>query len=468
MNATSTQDRGHRRPDEDAERRLLDAAVRRVGDGVHLDLDRLGELARLLQVRALRQVPEDEVEVRVAGLGRGARGGAVRRVLAAGDFLGDLVRGLEREVVRLGALGRGRARRVGVDREKEVRLLVVRDRGPVVERQQQVGVARQDGAAGERLRQRRDDPLRDLERGVLLEEPARPDRSGFRAAVAGVDRRSSSCGPTGAGARVPPTPRAPGAGARSGARPRRRGGPARSADRRAPRGPARGSRSRRVSPANRTDGDERVVVLLLGKGRVDLRVGEADLEALLRERRRRLRRVREPQHDLRRRRDVDDGHLDRERRRTGGRERPRLLRGVPRARRRRRAGRGSSRRSPRARRARPRPAARAPKWRRCACRPGPAPCRDPAGSGGRRRRSSGRPSPGPTRPSGRARARRPRRRTPCPRACRRDAISPFQRSVARSSAGGRGGERREKDGEGRGERRRRLGCGGLSTEVGPV
>ena len=61
------EDRRHRRADEDAERRLLDAAVGRVRDGVQLDLDRLGDLARLLQVGALGEVPEDEVEVGVAG-----------------------------------------------------------------------------------------------------------------------------------------------------------------------------------------------------------------------------------------------------------------------------------------------------------------------------------------------------------------------------------------------------------------
>ena len=187
------EDRRHRRADEHAERRLLDAAVRRVGDRVQLDLDRLGELARLLQVRALREVPEDEVEV---GVGRSRRRGARRRavggVLAAGDLLRDLVGRLEREVVGLGALGRGRARRVGVDRKEEVRLLVVGDRGAVVERDAG-GPCRASGRCGRRATRGSvaDDPLGDLQRGVLLLQ-ARPGRWRRSPSRRGPDRRRSS------------------------------------------------------------------------------------------------------------------------------------------------------------------------------------------------------------------------------------------------------------------------------------
>ena len=65
------EDGRHRGADEDAERRLLDPAAGRVRNGIELDLDRLGDLGGLLEVGALRQVPEDEVEVGVAGVAAG-------------------------------------------------------------------------------------------------------------------------------------------------------------------------------------------------------------------------------------------------------------------------------------------------------------------------------------------------------------------------------------------------------------
>src|SRR4030095_3158874 len=155
--------------------RLLDAAVGRAGNRVQLDLDRLGELARLLPVGALREVPEHEVPV---GAGGGARrtGRRTRRsVLAAGDLLRDLVGCLEREIVGLGALGRGRARGIRVDRQEEVGLLVVCDRGTVVQRNEQVRVARQDGAAGQYAGERGRDAFGDLQGGVFLLQAARSD-----------------------------------------------------------------------------------------------------------------------------------------------------------------------------------------------------------------------------------------------------------------------------------------------------
>ena len=156
MNAISTRTAGIVAPTRTRKGACLMPRLAVSGDAVQLDLDRLGELARLLQVRALGEVPEDEVEVVVAGGIRRSRAGRrARLVFFLRDFLRDLVRGLERQVVRLRALRRGRARGVGVDRQEQVRLLVVGDRGPVVERDQDVGVARQHRAAQEDLRQRR-------------------------------------------------------------------------------------------------------------------------------------------------------------------------------------------------------------------------------------------------------------------------------------------------------------------------
>ena len=86
MNATSTRTAGIVAPTRTRNGACLMPRLRRAGDGVELDLDRLGELARLLQVRALGEVPEDEVEVGVGGRasapGRSARRGAAFSRLA--------------------------------------------------------------------------------------------------------------------------------------------------------------------------------------------------------------------------------------------------------------------------------------------------------------------------------------------------------------------------------------------------
>ena len=115
--------------------------------------------------------------------GRGSRG----LILLVGDLLRDLVRGFERQVVRFRALRARRAGRVRVNRQKKVRLLVVGQRGAVVQGDDAVGVARLEHARLEIASQSSRQPARNRQRGVFFEQPPRPDGSRLRAAVPGVD-----------------------------------------------------------------------------------------------------------------------------------------------------------------------------------------------------------------------------------------------------------------------------------------
>ena len=214
-----------------------------------------------------------------------------------------------------------------MDGQEQVRLLVVRDRGAVVQRDQDVRIAREHGPAGEDLRQRGRELLRDLERRLLLLEASRPDRAGLRAAVARIhhDRQERHRGRSGSG----------GLDRRGGCR-----GLAADLDDEAVRRSERVRARRQVRLAEldrrgvareMNGGHEGIVELPVGPGRIDLRIGKPDGEASLREHRPRLHGGREPQHDLCRRRDVDDGDLDRERGRPGRRQRPDALGRVVRA-----------------------------------------------------------------------------------------------------------------------------------------
>ena len=317
-----------------------------------------------------------------------------------------------------------------MDREEEVGLLVVGDRGAVVERDEQVGVARQHRAAGEHPGQRGRDALRDLERGVLLLQAARADRAGLRAAVA-RDRSTIVSGGR------PPRPRAAAdsIGASRGGRARR---PTsiddavgrRSADRSGPR--ALGSRNSivAVSPAKRTAETSGSSYLLLGKGRIELRVrrsvpGSSSRRAVVEVSPRPRTAAARPASSARR-----------------GRPRPRSRRAAAR---RPSASRSAWRRptlpaapasgkrifSKKSRGSVEGAGARGARGRRsarCAGRPAPGPCPGRAGSGGRGPSASARRCPRPPPPRSRGRGPRRRRRTPCRRSCRWGATRPSRGS----------------------------------------
>src|SRR5262249_8651819 len=114
-----------------AEGRLFDAAVLGARDHVQLLLDRLGQFARFFQVCALSQVPENEIEILVRTRGTWSRRRA-RLVFLAGDFLSELVGGLQRQVIGLRSLRAGETRRVRVNRKKQVCFLMIGDRSAVV------------------------------------------------------------------------------------------------------------------------------------------------------------------------------------------------------------------------------------------------------------------------------------------------------------------------------------------------
>ena len=167
------------------------------------------------------------------------------------------------------------------------------------------------------MRQRGRELLRDLERGFLLLEPSGPDGAGLRPTVPRIDhdrqrlRGSRHRGrgrlEWGRGGRLASHfhDEAIGRGQRVGARRQFR----------------IAKLDRRGVPGKTDRRDERVVVLLFGKRRVDARFGEAHLEALFRQRGRRFRRRRQPQDDLRGGRNVHHGDLERQGR-NGRNQRP--------------------------------------------------------------------------------------------------------------------------------------------------
>ena len=145
-------------------------------------LDFLGERRRLLDVARLRHLPEDDLDVAGAAAEHRQRFG-----LALGHALRLVAVLLEAQIEHLGA-GRRRAnRRVGVEADEEVRLVVVGERRALVEVDGGIAVARQDHAHAQPRFERGLQPPRDAERDVLFERAAGPVRAVFGAAVAGVD-----------------------------------------------------------------------------------------------------------------------------------------------------------------------------------------------------------------------------------------------------------------------------------------
>ena len=94
---------------------------------------------------------------------------------------------LQAEVEHLRA-GDGRPqRRVGVQADEEIRLVVVGERRALIEADGLVAVAREQHAHAKPRFERRLQPARDRQRDVLLERALRAFRAGLVAAVSGVD-----------------------------------------------------------------------------------------------------------------------------------------------------------------------------------------------------------------------------------------------------------------------------------------
>ena len=269
------EDRRHRRADEHAEGRLLDAAVLGAARRRSARLDRLGELARLLQVRALREVPEDEVEVGIARAARRGRAGPPRRRRSRGARSPARACRTPRAT---GSRSRSRGRRPRA-------------------RSSRGGRGRGRPSRGSRATVRSSSEI------ALSESRVRTTRQEKTAGIAAASRRaiwsvtSFSCRPPGptAPVSVPPCPgsmtiverrrRRPGTAPRLDRAARRTGRPT-STTRRSGDGQRIGARGRALLPehdrrrvALETDRrDQRVVEAALGEGRNDFLIGPADLK----------------------------------------------------------------------------------------------------------------------------------------------------------------------------------------------
>ncbi len=173
----------HRRAHQHAEGRLLHPAPLAARDHRELLLDARGEGGGLLEVLGLRHVPEDEREV---GAPRGLAE-RLRRALRLGHPPRLVVARLVGEEVHLAPLRPPRAAGVRVDRDEEVGLVVVRDRGALVEPHLRVAVAGQEDLEAARVDELGPELARDRQRHVLLERAPAPLRPHVLPAVAGVD-----------------------------------------------------------------------------------------------------------------------------------------------------------------------------------------------------------------------------------------------------------------------------------------
>ena len=153
--------------DEHAERRLLNRARAHRHALAQRGFDRLGERRGLLDVARLRHLPEDHFDV-----ARPAAEDRQRLALAARDALRLVAVLVEAQVEHLGARQPRPHRRVGVQADEEIRLVVVRDRRALVESHRRspsrVRITRTPSRAFERGLQ----PPRDAQRDVLFERAA--------------------------------------------------------------------------------------------------------------------------------------------------------------------------------------------------------------------------------------------------------------------------------------------------------
>ncbi len=198
MKPSSTSTAGIVAPNQDAERRLLHAAVLELQHLVQLALDHVGEALALAHVVGLRQVPEDELEILrvVGGAGgigwrsprRGAGRAAGLAVLRRSGGRGPGVRRLRAQEVGLRAVGAGAQRGVQMDRDEEVRLVLVGDgRGRMSRRHQGVLGAGEHHPDAEALRELCLQLAGEQQRQLLLLDAAGADRSHLDAAMAGID-----------------------------------------------------------------------------------------------------------------------------------------------------------------------------------------------------------------------------------------------------------------------------------------
>ena len=174
--------RRHVGADEHAERRLLNRARAHRHALAQRALDRLRQHRGLLDVAGLRHLPEDDFDV-----ARAAAEDRQRFAFAPGDALRLVAVLVEAQVEDLGACRRAAHRRVGVQADEQVRLVVVGERRALVEADRLIAVARQDDAHAQPRLERRLQPARHAQRHVLFERAARSARAVFVAAVAGVD-----------------------------------------------------------------------------------------------------------------------------------------------------------------------------------------------------------------------------------------------------------------------------------------
>ena len=152
--------------------------------------DGLGEAGRLVEMLRLGHLPQDQVdraftaaERRQQGAGFGGVAAHGRPVLA------------ERHVEHLGTGHRRTHRRIGVDADEQVRLVVVGKGGARIEGDGLIAAARQQDADAEAGLDRGLELARDRQHDVLLEGARGTSRAGFGAAVSGVDHdRAHACG----------------------------------------------------------------------------------------------------------------------------------------------------------------------------------------------------------------------------------------------------------------------------------
>ena len=137
-------------------------------DARNCAFDGLGQFGRLRQMARLRHLPENHVD-----LARAAAEDRHRHALGLGHAAGFLVGAIEAEEEDLCAGGRASQRRVGVEADEHVGLVVVGKRRALVERQRAVVVARQQHAGAEARFQSALDATRDRQRQRLLQRAAR-------------------------------------------------------------------------------------------------------------------------------------------------------------------------------------------------------------------------------------------------------------------------------------------------------
>ena len=145
----------------------------------------LRERRRLIDVACLRHFPGDDLDV--AGARRRSTGSGSTAARRAPRCCASSPNPSTLSVEYLDAGGGRSHRRVGVQAEEQVGLVVVGERGPLIDRDVLVAVAREQHAHAETALERGLQPACDRERDVLLQRPAGTLHAAIVAAVAGID-----------------------------------------------------------------------------------------------------------------------------------------------------------------------------------------------------------------------------------------------------------------------------------------